>query len=340
MWQRLIRGGRPLDEAGPGINWAAETKRVLKRDYGYWLSFVLNAYDGSACEYPTARVTVARVRAYCQSMEHVSAITRASRIARLYTIVRGANDALDLRWLADIRRRLEREARCQGPVRNKQARLRPSGQLVEVGLSLMKAGIGGQLKTPLVRAAQIRDGLMIALLASRPLRIKNFASLRLGHHMRETSIGFLIEIPGHECKTGQPIETFVPDELYPWLWEYLKVHRSVLLGNQTSDHVWLNNAGHAFQPGALSMRITAVTKRHVGVPISPHLFRDCAATTIATDDPEHVMTIAPLLGHTTLRTAEKHYNHARCLHAGRRYQDAVRQLRALARPLRRRTPKR
>ena len=68
----------------------------------------------------------------------------------------------------------------------------------------------------------------------------------------------------------------------------------------------------------------------MGVPISPHLFRDCAATTIAIDDPEHVLTIAPLLGHTTLKTSEKHYNHARSLDASRRFQAVMREVRARA----------
>jgi hypothetical protein len=35
-----------------------------------------------------------------------------------------------------------------------------------------------------------------------------------------------------------------------------------------------------------------LTARILGVAINPHLFRDCAATTIATDDPEHVLIIA------------------------------------------------
>jgi hypothetical protein len=67
--------------------------------------------------------------------------------------------------------------------------------------------------------------------------------------------------------------------------------------------------------------------------------RDCAATTIATEDPEHVMTITPLLGHTSLRTAERHYNHARCLEAGRRYQKRIRELRGQMRPIRHRFSK-
>ena len=45
------------------------------------------------------------------------------------------------------------------------------------------------------------------------------------------------------------------------------------------------------------------TAERFGQSLSPHLFRDCAATTIATDDPDHVAIIPSILGHTTSRTA-------------------------------------
>jgi integrase len=53
--------------------------------------------------------------------------------------------------------------------------------------------------------------------------------------------------------------------------------------------------------------------------MTPHLFRDAAATAIAIHDPEHVNNIMPVLGHATLTTSEQHYNQAQGLEAGRRY---------------------
>jgi hypothetical protein len=39
---------------------------------------------------------------------------------------------------------------------------------------------------------------------------------------------------------------------------------------------------------------------------SPHLFRDCAATTLAIPDPAHVGAVAAILGHTNSRTRCRH----------------------------------
>jgi hypothetical protein len=41
------------------------------------------------------------------------------------------------------------------------------------------------------------------------------------------------------------------------------------------------------------------------------------------DGPKHARSIMSILGHSTLKSSEKHYNQARSLDAGRRYQNVV-----------------
>jgi integrase len=330
MWEQLIKKGSLLADQGSGAHWATETRRVIARDYGYWLSFLLATDPVAIDESPTARATPDRVRRYCNSMDDVCALTRASRIARLHTLIRGADPKRDFGWLAAIRRGQERLARREGPVRSKHGRVLATVKIIEAGVGLLKWAHGDQHRSFHERAKDFRDGLMIALLAARPLRIKNFATLRLGQHVKATSAGYLIDIPGAETKTSHPIETFVPEDLCPWLSIYLEKYRPGLLCGRHSDHLWVHNTGHSYRPGSLSQRISKLTARILGVAISPHLFRDCAATTIATDDPEHVLIIAPLLGHTTLKTAELHYNQARGLEANRRLQNSIKSLRGQA----------
>jgi integrase len=337
IWERIIKIGNLLEEAGPGQHWRPETRRVAARDYGYWLTFVLSIDSGLARENPIARITPERVRAYCRAMEGLSALTKASRIARLYTIIRGADPARDLRWLAEIRRALERAARREGSAQRKHGRILPSGRLMDAGLALLKGAHLDGGRSLRLRAKDFRDGLMIALLAARPLRIKNFATLRLGHHLHETSSNYLIDIPADETKSCRPLETFVPDELDPWLAIYLQKYRPILLGGRQSDYLWVHATGDSYRPSSLAQRIPKLTKRLLGVAIGPHLFRDCAATTIATNDPGHVLIIASILGHTTLKTAENHYNHARSLEASRHFQNSIGQVREMTRPIGRRS---
>jgi hypothetical protein len=69
------------------------------------------------------------------------------------------------------------------------------------------------------------------------------------------------------------------------------------------------------------------TAAEFGQPLWPHLFRDCLLTSVATDHPELMGISARLLGHTTLKTGEKHYNQACMLDASRKYGMAVLELR-------------
>ena len=66
-------------------------------------------------------------------------------------------------------------------------------------------------------------------------------------------------------------------------------------------------------------RICEHTKRFLGVRISPHRFRHCAATSIATARPELAALLRPLLGHGAGNTAERYYNRAQMVSASRRY---------------------
>ena len=74
-------------------------------------------------------------------------------------------------------------------------------------------------------------------------------------------------------------------------------------------------------------RVIRRTRYAFGKSISPHLFRDCAATSIAIEDPEHVRITANILGHTSLTTSERHYNQAHMLAAGRTMQQSLLELR-------------
>ncbi|MDQ3149416.1 MAG: hypothetical protein M3Q38_05770, partial [Chloroflexota bacterium] len=60
----------------------------------------------------------------------------------------------------------------------------------------------------------------------------------------------------------------------------------------------------------ITQHIGKITRRFFGVSITPHLFRDAAATSLSRLSPQDAMLIRPLLGHSSFRTAERHYIHA------------------------------
>jgi hypothetical protein len=67
------------------------------------------------------------------------------------------------------------------------------------------------------------------------------------------------------------------------------------------------------------------TKRAFGLPISPHLFRDCAATSLAVHSPEDVQIAHLVLGNS-YAVMQKLYNLARVVDAGRHNNAALERL--------------
>jgi integrase len=93
------------------------------------------------------------------------------------------------------------------------------------------------------------------------------------------------------------------------------------------DRLWI---GYLFKPQAphtLGISIAQRTEHSFGRRVNPHLFRDCAATSIAVHDPKHVRITAGVLGHRSFATTERHYNLATSINAARDYQAQLRRLR-------------
>jgi hypothetical protein len=62
--------------------------------------------------------------------------------------------------------------------------------------------------------------------------------------------------------------------------------------------------------------------------VNPHLFRHCAATTIAIVQPGQVGVARDLLGHASINTTNAYYNRARSIEASRLHASIVAEHRA------------
>ena len=152
--------------------------------------------------------------------------------------------------------------------------------------------------------------------------------IRLAALVKEGNAWWL-QFSGEETKTRQPFEERFPETLCELLDRYLAVYRPMLAGTRyCGDCLWV---GYRFGPQnqhSLQLAIVRATERRFGKSINPHLFRDCAATAIALHDPAAVRIAAAVLGHSTLATAERHYNLASSVEAGRSYGRVIQMRRA------------
>ncbi|MEQ9640310.1 MAG: tyrosine-type recombinase/integrase [Alphaproteobacteria bacterium] len=318
-WLAALADGGPLDNIGAAANWSAATRLKNGEGYGRWLAFLAAEDPDALAEHPTARVTTERLDTYLASIGHKALYTRFNAVDELWAMLRLFDPKADYTVLRKVWYRLKHRAE-QGTSR-KNGRIVASTRLLEAGLGHFEAAANRAF--PVAAAVQARDGLMVALLALRPLRRRNLADLVLGRSLIRTGDGWRIRYDPHEIKTGRAIELPWPAVLDEALATYLDQYRPVLLKGADNNHLWITQMATPMAPHSISVRVSEVTSRLLGIDVSPHLFRDSLATTMAIEDPDHIRAATVLLGHTTPRTVERHYNQAQSIDAARQYQAAL-----------------
>src|SRR5262245_5617055 len=117
---------------------------------------------------------------------------------------------------------------------------------------------------------------MIALMASRPLRLKNFASIVLGVHLTQQRGAWWLQFSASDMKAKRHYEVAFPTALIPEIERYLNVHRPVLLAGESgqltpgTDALWISEIGTMLESGALATRIRKHTKEAFGASLPPH----------------------------------------------------------------------
>src|SRR5258705_4229657 len=162
----------------------------------------------------------------------------------------------------------------------------------------------------------------------RPIRLANLSAIELDRHLTKVGDLYWCKFTLGETKEGRSLEFPMPESLTQWLDHYLATYRPLLLRNRKMAHLWISIRSTSMKDNSVYCRVTACTKRLIGSTINPHLFRDCAATTIAELAPEDIGIISRILGHANLSTAELYYNQASMIIAGKRYHEALEELRS------------
>lgn len=334
LWHVIFQPGDILDgTVGAGFRWSDATRGKYRKGYGRWLTFLITTDQLDRDVHPTKRITPERIAAYMDDLRKaVASWTVWGRIAELLAVAKAFAPNADWSWLRRIVRYLETNGRDR---RNKLPRLRPAGEIAAWAYDRMDTIVAEPPERD--PASHYRDALMIALLITCPtMRLGNLAVIRAGRHLKDTGDGYNLTFTANETKTRKSLSIPVPESLTAYIKYYLDTVRPTLLQTMDWDNLWISKYGQPMKDRTIYGRITKVTERAFGKSINPHLFRDCAVTTVAIDDPEHIGIAAPVLGHTDPRTTEKHYIQANAIAAGRRLRKSVDTLRKEMAPRRRR----
>jgi integrase len=323
-WQEACRPGSRLKPGGVANYLAHVSRDDFARRYGAFLGFLQRHNRLEEHADAAAHVIVASVEAYITDLKaRVRSVTVWNCIYKLRRAAELLAPTADFSWLAEI----EKDLALVMEPRSKFDRLVFTGRLVEAGLTLV-AEAEAFAHSDLARARGVRNGLMIALLALCPIRLKNFAALEIGDTFKQIHGRWWIALPGTSTKSRRADERPVPAQLNRCIGIYLNQSRPVLLRSRPGTNaLWISSTtGKPLTEKNIGTLISKITFETLGVDVSPHLFRTAAASTAAAYGGKMPHLASALLNHTDPRVTEEHYNRASSVTASKIYAEVINSL--------------
>jgi integrase len=284
----------------------------LARRYGYFLDFLdrTAGLDGNAKA--AGQVTAGNVARYIEELRgRVSSVTKYGSIYKLRRASQLLDPSGDFDWLIE----LEKDMALVMQPRSKAGRFVLTEVLVECGLTLMNEASNSATLSRLAKARQFRNGLMVALLALHPIRLKNFAGLTIGHDFMEIEDQWWIVLSSTATKEARPDERRIDESIATAVGKYLSEYRPVLTReSDKSGALWISSInGQPMTYHSVAGAIERTTRSTIGVGISPHMFRTSAASSAAVHAGHNPHLGSALLHHRDNRVTEEHYNRASSL---------------------------
>lgn len=169
-------------------------------------------------------------------------------------------------------------------------------------------------------AIDARDILMVKLLASNPVRDKNFRLMTYredgtGNLRRDATGAWSLHVPSRELKNfqssvgEQDYDMPIRPEVWPDIERYIHDYRPMLL-KEPSDVVFISVSGRPFSICGLRRRFEQLTRLYLqGCPgVGPHAMRHIVATSLLKANPNDWASAAWAL-HDREETVRKHYAH-------------------------------
>jgi integrase len=337
-WRAARRPGDVLEPGGRASHLSPASILWMERSYGYWVGWLeLNGLPGrnKAAFDAVCRENVARY--VVDIRQTISSSSVADHIQKLCLMTRALAPGQDWEWLRSMYRKVGRVA---VPVRDKRLNFVSAEKLYGFGIELMAEAEQLSGSNRLSGAIRYRDGMMIALLAARPiLRRRNLQALTIGSGLIKRGEHYWLQVVASEMKGRRLVEVSVPAELTPHLDRYITQHRPYLFPRNRNSkqpvtrdpaacsHLWVSITGTGMAAETIYQRLCLLTLAKFGKSVSPHRFRYSGATSIALEDPKYVRYSMNILGHRNFATTQRNYILAQSLEATQRHQQNVLKMR-------------
>lgn len=324
-WNLAITPRRgPFRSEGGGGARNPYTIRKTTSGYGRWVGFLGYTGQLDPADEPRQRVTHERLGQYFQFLQACgnADYTILARFSELYNALRWMYPGEDF---SHVVRPHGVSIRGHLPMRRRTPTVPDSAVLLAWAEELFAQA--SLLSRPASRRAQIREAVIIALLATRAPRLRTLTAFKIDTHLRHDGNKWILDQTADITKQQRQLVLPISEEVRIMLDRYLTAERQELLQGESHDSVWISTRGKPLAEATISSRLRRRTKQRFGVAFGPHLFRASLATTLALDSPGRALDASTLLGHSSPQTTINSYNRASASAAARRHGDRLQRLR-------------
>ena len=234
--------------------------------------------------------------------------TIAGYIGALYKIGRLLSPEADLAWLMKSYLRAEAVAKRTPKLRN--TRIVDAGELYLLGKRLVEEARRLGPGAGWAAIGRYRTGLFICFGLIGPERLRALQSLKLS----DFADGCAFYGP-EDIKVKRESVRAMTEEVEAMLWEWIADFRSIYEPHH--DAVWIARGGAPAVPATLYIAMRQVTEAEFGVPVTPHILRNIAATFIKRHAPEKAAIIPIILGHSSDAVTPEYTQTAESIEAAR-----------------------
>ena len=322
LWQRACQRGDFLEPDGSAAHWAEATLKQVAKGYAKWLGYLTSIRALNRACRPSARLNEDHLAGFITWMETqgLASVSVASRVTDLMEAIRVMEPNTDRTILASLVSTLRKR---EAPSRAKHRRILHPDKLLMGAIQYLAEVPTRACQNKSIRASHYRDGLLMAFLAARPIRLKNLTSITLGQHLVQQDGIWFCRFEAGETKEKRSLSFSLPQQVVPHLETYINVYRPLLLRNKDYPELWISLRGTPMSGQAIYWNTCRLSEKLFGQRINPHLFRDCAVSALATEAPAHVLAAARILGHASLNTTLIHYEQSDMIAAMECFHDVL-----------------
>jgi len=318
-WTLSCTPSRKLSEQRYGATLREASLAIANKTYGCWLAF-LDERGWLDPDLPALeRVTPRRLRAWFYAMldaGHADA-TIIGQFDSLTMALKILSPGQDVSWI----RRPDGASIYSLLPKLQRAILVPDNAVLQAwACELMNEADSAPNSRD--RLIAYRDGLFLAMFASRARRLRSMALLRVGYELVLRGGRYRIELRPDQVKTGKADHFDLPDDLTPYIRHYLGVVRPQLLKRCAHDALWVALHGGPLTAKGIQHQVFKRSRARFGQSFGPHRFRHSLATSAALYLPGNPGLAAAMLG-ISADIVEQNYRRTGQVEAAMSYADLI-----------------